>query len=107
MHGRIWPDFNEEGPSKKASADASKMFSDYKRKLGFTARTKAFHSFRKNVTRMIERAGVAEGSWAQVIGHERGFTYGTYNPDGLKLSQKAEIVEIIAYTRLPEWMPTK
>ena len=102
---RVWPQFNEEGPSKKAGADASKLFSDYKLGLGFRSRQKTFHSFCKNVTRMMERAGVGENAWAQVIGHERGFTYGTYNPDGLMLSQKAEIIEMVSYFRLPEWMP--
>lgn len=102
---RIWPRFNKEGPSKKAGSDASKLFSDYKLKLGFKSRQKTFHSFRKNVTRIMERAGVAESAWAQVLGHERGFTYGTYNPHGLTLAQKAQIIELIKYARLPDWMP--
>lgn len=102
---RIWPRFNNEGTSKKAGADASKLFSDYKIKLGFTNRQKTFHSFRKNVTRIMEHAAVPENAWAQVVGHEAGFTYGTYNPGGLTLGKKAEIIEKITYGNLPDWMP--
>jgi integrase len=63
-------------------------------------RTKVFHSFRKNVTRQMERAGVLENEWAQVFGHERGFTYKRYNPDGITLERKAEIIGIIDYPGL-------
>lgn len=99
---RIWPNFNPEGPGKRPGADASKAFSDYKRRLGFTGRTKAFHSFRKNVTRIIERAGVPENQWAQVLGHERGFTYGVYNPDGLSIANKADVIALLDYPELPD-----
>jgi integrase len=100
--GRIWPTFNLEGPGKRPGADASKAFSDYKRSLGFQQRTKTFHSFRKNVTRIIERAGVPENQWAQVLGHERGFTYSVYNPDGLSIANKAAIIALLEYPELPD-----
>jgi hypothetical protein len=45
----------------------------------------------------MERARVAENEWAQVFGHERNFTYRVYNPDGIALAQKAEIIEHIRY----------
>lgn len=95
--GRIWPGFNCEGPGKKPGADAGREFSRFKQGRGFTSRTKAFHSFRKNVTRIMERARVHENEWAQVLGHEKGFTYGRYNADGITLAQKAAIIERIAY----------
>lgn len=94
---RLWPNFNLEGVGKKAGADASKLFSDFKIARGFATRKKTFHSFRKNVTRIMERAGVPENEWAQVFGHERGFTYGTYNPDGITLGRKADIIALIEY----------
>jgi len=94
---RVWPAFNPEGPGKKPGADAGRDFSRFKAARGFTSRTKAFHSFRKSVTRMMERGGVPENDWAQVFGHERGFTYRVYNPDGIALSRKAEMIELIAY----------
>lgn len=98
--GRIWPNFNKEGPGKRPGADASRMFSTFKLARGFKDRRKTFHSFRKNVTKIMERAGVPENEWAQVLGHERGFTYQTYNPDGITLSRKAEIIELIQYQEL-------
>ncbi|RVT93429.1 tyrosine-type recombinase/integrase [Sphingomonas crocodyli] len=94
---RVWPTFNPEGPGKKAGADAGKEFSRFKSARGFKDRRKAFHSFRKNVTRMMERGGVRENEWAQVFGHEKGFTYGRYNADGITLQQKADIIALIAY----------
>jgi integrase len=102
--GRIWPTFNPEGPGKKAGADAGKEFSRLKIDRGFTDRRKAFHSFRKNVTRIMERARVPENEWAQVFGHEKGFTYGRYNADGITLEQKAAIIAHITYpgVTLPE-----
>jgi integrase len=95
--GRIWTTFNPEGPGKKAGADAGKEFSRFKAARGFTSRTKAFHSFRKNVTRIMERAGVHENEWAQIFGHEKGFTYRRYNPDGITLARKQEIIDLIVY----------
>lgn len=93
----IWPTFNPEGPSKSRGDDASRAFGDYKRGLGFTARRKAFHSFRKNVTRIMEMAEIPPNIWARIIGHEPGFTYGKYNPDGLTLAKAKEIIERISY----------
>ena len=98
---RLWPTFNPEGPGKKPGADAGREFSRFKAARGFTDRRKAFHSFRKNVTRQMERAGVPENEWAQVFGHEKGFTYGRYNPDGIELERKAEIIRLISYPGLP------
>lgn len=98
--GPIWPTFNPEGPGKKAGADAGREFSRFKQQRGFKGRQKAFHSFRKNVTRIMERAGVPENEWAQVFGHERGFTFGVYNPDGITLQRKAKIIGLIDYPGL-------
>lgn len=94
---RVWPGFNPEGPGKKPGADAGRDFSRFKAARGFTSRSKAFHSFRKCVTRIMEQAGVPENDWAQVFGHERGFTYRVYNPDGITLARKAGMIALIAY----------
>jgi hypothetical protein len=104
--GRIWPTFNPEGPGKKAGADAGKEFSRLKQARGFSDRRKAFHSFRKNVTRIMERDRVPENEWAQVFGHEKGFTYGRYNPDGITLEQKAAIIARISYPGVTLPAPT-
>ena len=97
---RLWPNFNDEGPGKKPGADAGREFSTFKLARGFRDRKKAYHSFRKNVTKIMERAGVPENEWAQVFGHERGFTYAVYNPDGIALARKAEIIGLIDYPGL-------
>ncbi len=94
---RLWPTFNEEGRGKKAGNDAGREFSRFKTDRGFVDRTKTFHSFRKNVTRMMERSGVPENDWAQIFGHERGFTYRVYNPDGIDMRQRADIIARISY----------
>lgn len=94
---RLWPTFNEEGRGKKAGNDAGREFSRFKTDRGFVDRTKTFHSFRKNVTRMMERSGVPENDWAQIFGHERGFTYKVYNPDGIDMRQRADIIARISY----------
>lgn len=80
------------------------MFSDFKAKKGFKRRSKAFHSFRKNVTRIMEQNGVPENDWAQIFGHERGFTYSRYNLDGIRLDRKKAIIELISYpgVQLPD-----
>lgn len=103
---RVWAMFNPEGPGKKPGADASREFSRFKAQRGFSKdRQKTFHSFRKNVTRIMERAGVPENEWAQVFGHERGFTYRVYNPDGISLERKSEIIAMIDYPGLSLPMP--
>jgi len=94
---RVWPGFNGEGPGKKPGQDASKEFSRFKAAKGFKDRRKVFHSFRKNVTQIMERQGVPENEWAQVLGHERGFTYKRYNPEGITLARKAELIGLIDY----------
>jgi hypothetical protein len=48
----------------------------------------------------MELARVPVGEWAQVFGHERGFTYGVYNPDGITLERAAQIIELIDYPAL-------
>ncbi len=102
---RIWPEFNPEGPGKKPGADAGKEFSRFKLAKGFSDRRKVFHSFRKNVTQIMERKGVPENEWAQVLGHERGLTYGRYSPHGIALSKKAELIGLIEYPDIE--LPTR
>ncbi len=94
---RVWPGFNDEGPGKKPGHDAGREFSRFKAAKGFTERRKVFHSFRKNVTEIMERQSVSENEWAQVLGHERGFTYGRYSPNGITLARKAEMIGLIDY----------
>jgi integrase len=94
---RIWTGFNKEGPGKKPGEDASKLFGTFKRSKGFTGRTKGFHSFRKNVTRIMERAQVPLNEWQEIFGHEKAFTWKVYG-DGITMSRKQEIIELIEFS---------
>jgi integrase len=94
---RLWPGFRAEGPGEKPGGDAGRRFSKFKLTRGFRDRRLAFHSFRKNVTQIFERAGVPENEAAQILGHERGFTYSRYSPHGITLARKAEIIGLIDY----------
>ncbi|MFD1959038.1 tyrosine-type recombinase/integrase [Novosphingobium panipatense] len=104
---RVWLGFNPEGPGKKAGADAGREFSRFKAAKGFKDRRLTFHSFRKNVTQIFERAGIPENEAAQILGHERGFTYSRYSPHGITLARKKEIVQLIDYPGLSFPSPTE
>lgn len=93
---RIWPGFNGEGPGKKPGADAGKEFSNFKIGRGFDSRRKVFHSFRKNVVGQLEARSVPQSEVAQIVGHEKGFTFGTYGA-GVSLAKKAKIIRMISY----------
>jgi len=99
----LWPDFRPEGVGEKPGGDAGRRFSKFKAARGFTSRLLTFHSFRKNVTQIFERAGVPENEVEQILGHERGFTFGRYSPHGITLARRAEVVALIDYpdVRLP------
>lgn len=77
-------------PGKKPGADAGREFSRFKLTRGFSDRRKAFHSFRKNVTQQAERAQIPVTDWQQIIGHEKGLTYGVYGGE-LPVTRKLEI----------------
>jgi len=74
----------------------------HRRKHGVTRDGLAFHSFRKTFTEALERAGVSENVAAQLLGHVRGFTFGTYSPQGLTLAQRQEAVEKVAFDLKPD-----
>jgi hypothetical protein len=40
-------------------------------------------------------AGVDRGRAALVVGHERGFTFRFYNPEGLDLTMLREVIELV------------
>ncbi|WP_294130837.1 tyrosine-type recombinase/integrase [Sphingobium sp.] len=94
--GRVWPQFNEEGPGKKAGADAGREFSRLKQARGFNDRRKVFHSFRKNFVGQLEEAGIPANEVAQLVGHEKVFTFKTYGKT-VSLARMASIVAMIAY----------
>lgn len=97
---RIWSTFNPEGPGKKAGADAGREFTRFKQSLGFTERSAAFHSFRKNAVAQWEAASIPETEVAQIVGHEkRGITFGVYG-GGVSLQRRYEIVAKLAYPQV-------
>lgn len=108
-HGDEWlfPGLKEGGPDKKRSWYTSKRFTEFRRDLKvirldpITGKDKVdFHSLRRSAIQALERARVPQSEAAQVVGHEReGITFGTYNPEGLTMAQRREIVEKIRYER--------
>ena len=73
-----------------------KRFGTLKRNLGFDER-KVFHSIRKTVSTLFERADINHNKAAEIIGHEKtGMTYGLYSA-GSDLTQKYEVIKVIDY----------
>lgn len=70
----------------------SKRFTRLRDSLGLP-RTKVFHSIRKTVATLLQRAHVPEGTAAELLGHtKQTMTYGLYS-GGLDIKQKAEAIE--------------
>jgi hypothetical protein len=91
-----FPSLKPGGPDAKLSWYTSKRFTTLRRKLGITRPRVWFHSLRKFVVTNLENAQIAPNEAADIIGHEKGFTYGTYSV-GLSLGRLREIIEVVAY----------
>jgi integrase len=98
--GQVWPELKPGGPDGKRSHYYSKQFTEWRRKSGVNGAGKVFHSFRKCVVQCLERARLLQNEIAEIIGHEKGFTFDTYSPAGFALKQRQRIVEKIKYPRL-------
>lgn len=96
-HAYLFPGLKPGGPDKKRSWYLSRAFTQYRRDVGVTRKRTSFHGLRKNFTECLDRAHVAQSSTAQLIGHERGFTYDTYSPHGLSVRALRVIVEKVKY----------
>ncbi|MBB4286754.1 site-specific integrase [Roseospira goensis] len=97
----IWPVLKPGGPDGKRSWYMTKAFGTFRRSRGITDKGKVFHSFRKNAVQCLERARVPQNEAAEIVGHEKeGITYRVYNPDGLTMAQRREVVRKIAYPGL-------
>jgi integrase len=109
-HGSEWlfPVLKPGGPDGKRSWYISKRFTEHRRKLGVERLDPAtgkdrvdFHSFRRSVVKVLERARLPQTEAAQVIGHDReGITFGIYNPEGLDIHALQQVVEAIRYPEL-------
>lgn len=96
----VWPTFQPEGPRKSGTGDASKLFGAWKRAAGFASRRFTFHSARKNFVSQLEQKGVHQSEVARLVGHEAGFTFGIYSPQGLNLGRLKDIVELVEYPEI-------
>ena len=57
-------------------------------------------SFRKCFVRALELAKMDRDRAAQIVGHERGFTFRVYNPEGVDVAGLREVVEAFRYSGL-------
>jgi integrase len=75
-----------------------KRFGRAKKKLGFDERY-VFHSIRKTVATLLERADIPENITCDIVGHEKSATlsYGLYS-GGTSLEQKRNAVDKINYS---------
>lgn len=78
----------------------AKRFPEYRRRRGVDRDRLSFHSFRKTFVRALELAGVDRDRAALVVGHERGFTFRVYNPEGVDVAALKEVVEAVRYPLL-------
>jgi integrase len=78
----------------------AKRFPAFRRSRAVTRGRLAFHSFRKSFVRALELAGVDRDRAALVVGHERGFIFRVYNPEGLDVTLLRDVVEAARYEGL-------
>lgn len=88
---------NERITKNNERGDAvGKRFKTLRDNLGFDRRY-VFHSIRKTVSTLFERAGVNHNEAAEIIGHEKtGMTYGLYSA-GMSLNGKFKIICTLQY----------
>lgn len=97
----IWPNFNaNKAGNNKPGEHASSLFGKHKVAHGFKGRVKAFHSLRKNITSVATSKDVQAHIWKQIMGHDRGLTFGIYNPDGVDTPLLKKVMDTIVYEGL-------
>ena len=85
-----------EGKYGTRSDPFSKRFGRLKESMGFGP-GHVFHSIRKTVATMLEQAGVAEGTAADILGHEKKtLSYGLYS-SGTSMKQKLGSISKVSY----------
>ncbi len=98
--GPLFPGITPGGPDRKRGHTLAKRFPAYRRDRKVERERVAFHSFRKNFVRALEAAKVDRDRAALVVGHERGFTFRVYNPEGIDVAGLREVVEAVRYKGL-------
>ncbi len=99
-NGPLFPGITTGGPDRKRGHTVAKRFPEYRRNRGVERERIAFHSFRKNFVRALQLAKVDRDRAAQIVGHERGFTFRVYNPEGIDVAGLREVVEAVRYKGL-------
>lgn len=84
------------GPDKKPGIYLGSEFTDHRRTLGINRPRISFHSFRKNFTSALDRAGVPIADASALLGHGRGFSWDIYS-SGPGIARLREMVEKVAY----------
>jgi integrase len=83
-------------------------FRDLKEKLGITDEGKKFHSFRHNVSTVLDAAEVRQSDVSRVLGQSvKGIAFGTYSKEGPGLKVVKSVVDKIQYNGLRLWHRTK
>jgi integrase len=98
--GQLFPALKPGGVDGKLNNYFSKRFPTFKRKWGVTRARTAFHSFRKNTAQALKDARATPAETAELIGHEQGFTFGTYAPLQLPMPALKELIERVKYPGL-------
>ena len=90
--GQLWPALKPGGPDGKFNHYFAKRFTLYRRDCGVTAPRTSFHSLRKNTAQALKDARATPAETAELIGHEQGFTFGTYAPLQLPMPALKELI---------------
>lgn len=85
-----------EGKHGTRSDKNSKAFGRIKSKLGF-GRDKVFHYFRKAFITKLDRSDAARARIQSIVGHEQGDLVGDVYSGGITMSEKARIINLVAY----------
>lgn len=91
--GYLFPELTPGGKDGKRSWAVGKRLG---RRIRAIPGASTFHGLRKNVVETFERAHVPESETAQIVGHgKKGITYGVYSPNGLRIEQKRELIDLL------------
>lgn len=92
--GYLFPNLRPGGPDQKRWWNIGKVIGRRVRKIeGATT----FYGLRKNVIETFERNRMRDTEIAQLVGHgKKGITYRVYSPNGLRIDQKRDLIELLA-----------
>jgi integrase len=89
-------DVTAGGPDKKPGTNLGQEFTRYRRSRGVERPRVSFHSWRKNFTSALDRAGVPIADASALLGHGRGFSWDIYS-SGPGIARLRDLVEKVAY----------